>query len=490
LAVSTLSIFDAAREQPHAIALVEGARSLTFAEAAQLAAPRAAALLAAPPRVLGLVPRADLDSLLWLYAAWATNTPVLTLHPRATATEHQAMIALCQASPPPPGSKALPRPLALKAPRDSDPLVYIPTSGSTGVPRLVELSRGALLASARASEQNLGWLPEDRWLLCLPLAHAGGLSIVARTLLARKTTLLFEPGNEGALARARELAALAEQATLPSLVPSLLQALLDAGLRGGGSLRAIVLGGAACSPALARRAHAAGLPLLTSYGLTETASQVVTRRYAERFDPLPEAGGCVSSGHPLPDVDLELREGGVIALRSPALLTRYHDAAPSLIEQRAASGLDRRGFFITSDRGELGAAGELYVRGRVDDLLVTAGENVDPLEVEAALLELPGIVAACVFGTPSTQFGQIVSAVLVSHDTALGEPETLARLLADRLSRHKLPRRSLLAETLPLTPSGKVDRRACAARYSEQLLGTAPAGHERSSKQEDGKNGR
>jgi o-succinylbenzoate---CoA ligase len=467
LAVSTLSIFDAAREQQHAIALVEGARSLSFAEAAQLAAPRAAALLAAPPRVLGLVPRADLDSLLWLYAAWATNTPVLTLHPRATAIEHQALIALCQASPPPPVSKASPQPLALPAPRDSDPLVYIPTSGSTGVPRLVELSRGALLASANASEQNLGWLPEDSWLLCLPLAHAGGLSIVARTLLARKTTLLFEPGSEGALARARELAALAEQATLLSLVPSLLQALLDAGLRGGGSLRAIVLGGAACSPALARRAHAAGLPLLTSYGLTETASQVVTRRYAERFDPLPEAGGCVSSGHPLPGVDLELREGGVIALRSPALLTRYHDAA---------AGLDQRGFFMTSDRGELGAAGELYVRGRVDDLIVTAGENVDPLEVEAALLELPGIVAACVFGTPSTQFGQIVSAVLVSHDPALGEPETLASLLVDRLSRHKLPRRALCAETLPLTASGKVDRRACAARYSEQLLGTAPFG--------------
>jgi acyl-CoA synthetase (AMP-forming)/AMP-acid ligase II len=204
----------------------------------------------------------------------------------------------------------------------------------------------------------------------------------------------------------------------------------------------------------------------------------VTRRYAERFEPLPEAGGCVSSGHPLPGVDLELREGGVIALRSPALLTRYHDAAP---------GLDERGFFITSDRGELGAAGELYVRGRVDDLIVTAGENVDPLEVEAALLELPGIVAACVFGTPSTQFGQVVSAVLVSHDAALGEPETLARLLADRLSRHKLPRRALCAETLPLTASGKVDRRACAARYSQQLVGTAPVGHEHSSSERTGR---
>jgi acyl-CoA synthetase (AMP-forming)/AMP-acid ligase II len=240
----------------------------------------------------------------------------------------------------------------------------------------------------------------------------------------------------------------------------LLSALLDAGWAPAPGLRAVLLGGAACPPALARRAHAARVPLLTSYGLTETASQVVTRRYAERFEPLPERDGCVSSGHPLPQVELVLREG-CIALRAPSLLTRFvGDPSPAL---------DAGSWLVTRDRAELGPSGELYVRGRVDDIIITGGENVDPLEVEAALLELPGVTAACVFGTASAQFGEVVSAVLVTGNPALATPEKLAEQLGARLARHKLPRRAVCAESLPLTPTGKVDRRACAARYSKQL---------------------
>ena len=146
------------------------------------------------------------------------------------------------------------------------------------------MSRSALLASAHASAQNLGWQAQDRWLLCLPLAHTGGLSIVIRCLLARQSVMLFEPGPGGVLTHITELARAASSATLISLVPSVLSALLDAGFQPPAALRAVLLGGAGCSPALAQRAHAARVPLLTSYGLTETASQVVTRRYAERFE--------------------------------------------------------------------------------------------------------------------------------------------------------------------------------------------------------------
>jgi o-succinylbenzoate---CoA ligase len=458
--VSTLSIFDAAREAPEAVALIDGAHALSFREAAERTAPLAQALLLRRPRALALTPRADTESLLWLYAAFATGTPVLTLHARATAAERHAAIERCGATEPPPPAPPAVVLGALPAVSDSNALAFIPTSGSTGTPRLVQLSRGAVVASAEASAQNLGWEPNDRWLLCLPLAHTGGLSIVLRCLLARQTALLFEPAAGGVLAQLDALLAVARRATLMSLVPSVLAALLDAGFVPAPQLRAVLVGGAGCSPALAQRAHAARVPLLTSYGLTETASQVVTRRYRERFEPLPERDGVVSPGHPLPGVQLRF-DAETLAIRGPSLFSGY------VGDGRGAVGAD--GFLRTTDRGELGENGELYVRGRSDDVIITGGENVDPLEVEAALLSLPGVKAACVFGSASARFGQVVSAVLVSADGALAEPSHLAELLADRLARHKLPRRALLAQSLPLTLTGKIDRRAVRDQYAAKL---------------------
>jgi O-succinylbenzoic acid--CoA ligase len=457
----TLSIFDAAREAPHGCAVVDGATELSFAEVAQRAAPFAAALLATRPTAIALAPRATIESLLWLYAAFAVGTPVLTLHPRSTEPEQRRAASLVGAVEPPGVAATAPQPLLPPELDERAPLVFIPTSGSTGTPRLVELSRGAVLASARASAANLGWQDGDRWLLCLPLAHTGGLSIVIRCLLARRAVVLFEPGPAGLLADVARLARVAESCTLLSLVPSTLDRLLDVGFAAPSVLRAVLLGGSGCSPALARRAHAARIPLLTSYGLTETASQVVTRRYSERLEPLPERHGRVSSGQALAGVELTLRDGR-IALRSPTLLTRY-------VGEGAAT--DAEGWLVTADRAELGSAGELYVLGRSDDVIVTAGENVDAHEVEAALLALPGVLSACVLGTASEQFGAVVSALLVTRDDALGDPARLAELLAGHLARHKHPRRVKLVGSLPLTASGKLDRRACAALFDDNQPG-------------------
>lgn len=466
--MNPLSIFEAAREAPDALAFIDGAEALSFRAAAERTAPLAAALVSARPRVLALTPRADTESMLWLYAALATGTPVLTLHTRATPAERDQASRQAAASEPPAVAPASFDASALPPSDDSRALAFIPTSGSTGAPRLVELSRRSMLASAHASAQNLGWQAHDRWLLCLPLAHTGGLSIVVRCLVARQSVLLFEPGPSGVLGRIKALAQAAGSATLVSLVPSVLSALLDAGFQATAALRAVLLGGAGCSPVLAARAHAAGLPLLTSYGLTETASQVVTRRYAERFQPLPERHGVVSSGQPLPGVTLRV-DGERIALRTPSLFSGY------LGEAGPGPDLDPDGFWLTSDRGELGTDGELYVRGRSDDVIVSGGENVDPLEVEAALSALPGVHAACVFGTPSPRFGQVVTAVLVSADSTLGDPSHLAQLLADRLARHKFPRRALLTDSLPLTAAGKVDRRAVSDRYRAAFAASSDA---------------
>ncbi len=469
--MTTLSIFDAAREAPDSIAWIDGDESVSFREAAKRVGPLAAALLKARPAALALTPRADAESLLWLYAAFATGTPVLTLHQRATPTERHASIELAGASEPPEVDAVDFDATTLANIADTGPLAFIPTSGSTGAPRLVELSRGAVMASARASAQNLGWEARDRWLLCLPLAHVGGLSIVLRCLLARQTTLLFEAGPGGLLGRIDDLLRVARKATLISLVPSTLAALLDAGFTAHSGLRAVLVGGAACSPALARRAQAldVDIPLLTSYGLTETGSQVATRAYAQRYEPVRIRDGVVSSGNALVGVALRLdaAAAGMLSVRTASLFSGYlGEGAPKL---------EAGGFFRTNDYGQFGLDGELYVRGRSDDIIVSGGENVDPLEVESALCALPGVRGACVFGTPSAQFGQVVTAVLITGDQAMGEPSHLAGLLGDRLARHKLPRRALVAESLPLTASGKVDRRAVSEHFAATVDDASPA---------------
>ncbi len=453
-----LSIFAAAREAPNRIGLVTEKGRFTYSELAGLAAGRAAALIDFGGPLL-LQPQLDLDGLLWLYAAFATGTPFLALYAQATAQERAAVQARTGARIPPSGDCQATAGIVERNVDPETPLCLMLTSGSTGAPKVVVLSRSAVLASASASERNLGVDAEERWLLCLSLSHVAGLSIIVRMLAARRTVVLFESGSGGLLSRITEVGRRIheERVTLVSLVPPLLERLLRVGFQPPRTLRAVLLGGAGCSPDLAERARQAGVPLLTSYGLTETGSQIVARRYGERYSPLPELYGCVSSGHPLAGVEIRI-VGERIAIKSAALLTSYVGVATPAV--------DVDGWFVTSDCGALGPQGELYVLGRTDSVIVTGGENVDPEEVERALRLLPEVQDACVFGLPSVEFGQRLVAVVVPvAGTAELKLETITVQLRPQLARSKLPRTLLITESLPFTASGKLDRRTCANRF-------------------------
>ena len=456
--MTRLSIFAASCEAPNRIALITEKDRFTYSELAVLTAGRAAALVDFRDPLL-LQPQLDLDSLLWLYAAFASGTPVLPLHAQATAQERAAVQARTGARSPP--SRDVEAVFRI-AERDIDaeiPCSLMLTSGSTGTPKVVVLSRRAVLASASASQRNLGDDAEERWLLCLSLSHVAGLSIVVRMLSARRTVVLFESGPAGLLSRITEVGRLIhkERVTLVSLVPPLLDRLLDDGFQPPPTLRAVLLGGAGCSPALAERARRAGVPLLTSYGLTETGSQIAARPYEDRYSPLSQQSGRVNSGHPLADVEIRM-VGERIAVKSAALLSGYVGVA--------APAVDVDGWFVTSDLGALGPQGELYVLGRTDSVIVTGGENVDPEEVERALRLLPEVQDACVFGLPCAEFGQQVVAVVVPvAGAATFELETIKAKLRPQLARFKLPRTLVLTEALPFTASGKLDRRTCAVRF-------------------------
>jgi O-succinylbenzoic acid--CoA ligase len=456
----TLSVFDAAREAPGELALFAGGEALTYADVATRVERRlrelhaAGALDAGGQRPVAVVARPTLATFVTVLALFAAGTPILVVHPRAARAEVTALTTRAGAVPEPFGGPfgAMP-PLAAFEPERIAALV--PTSGSTGEPRVVRLSHRAFLAAAAASAENLG-VERDRWLVALPLAHVGGLGAVARSLVNRRAVVLFEP-ERSLLGELPAFVACAEQhgATLISLVPTVLDRLLaePVAWRPPTSLRAVLLGGAAIPRALVARARAAGVPVLPTYGMTESCAQIATGRYASRLAPVAAGHDLFPSGPPLAGSDVRLRDG-LLDVRSESLFSGY-------LGEPASD--PRGGWFCTNDRALLEEDGELTVLGRASDLIITGGENVDPLEVEAALESLPGVRRAFVFGTADATFGQLVSARLVT-DVDVPSARELSALLAGRLASYKLPRIVERVDELPLTPSGKLDRRAANTR--------------------------
>ncbi|HEX3852483.1 MAG TPA: AMP-binding protein, partial [Polyangiaceae bacterium] len=347
----TLSVFEAAREAPQAEALVCDGVRLSFLALAQRAAARCVELSALgitehDSRPVALLVDGSLPMFELLYALFTLGVPVLPIHPRLTQPERdvllqasraRALLDPSQVSPAAMARSALWAHLPIPAERA---LVFVATSGSAGTPKLVELSRRAFLALARADAQRVPAHAEDRALLCLPLSHVGGLSVVARCLLARRTCVAFRAGPGGLLDALPELSQtlVRERISLLSLVPPVLARLLREApdIARQAPLRALLLGGQACSEELFAEACARGLPVLTSYGLTETCSQVSTLAL-----PLPAhvavRNGVVSSGFPLPGVELRISQG-LIEARGPTLFSGY---------MGAPSPFDVDGFFNT-----------------------------------------------------------------------------------------------------------------------------------------------
>ena len=277
----------------------------------------------------------------------------------------------------------------------------------------------------------------------MPIAHVGGLSIVTRCLAARRCVVLMPKFD------AQRLPAdvAKRHVTLASLVPTMLARALDAhpDWRAPAHLRAILVGGAAAPPALLRRAVERGLPVLPSYGLTESCAQIVAAPYAARHDPADYGAGL-----PLRGVELRVVDGR-IEIRGPMLMAGYWNEPP-----RAPDA-----WFDTGDLGLIDARGCLHVHARRTDLIVTGGENVYPAEVERALETLPGIVSAGVFGIASEKWGQEVAAALVASSVPPRDDE-LAGHIAARLAPHKRPRHICYVRNLPHTAGGKLDRAALA----------------------------
>jgi o-succinylbenzoate---CoA ligase len=288
------------------------------------------------------------------------------------------------------------------------------TSGSTGTPKAALHTLGNHYYSALGSNANIPLAPGDRWLHSLPLYHVGGLAILFRCLLAGAAVALLRPG--ATLGRA------IAGATHVSLVSTQLLRLLREEDLDPAGLRAILLGGSSIPPPLIDEALARGLPVHSSYGLTEMASQVTATPPGASREELH------TSGRPLSHREISISEDGEILVRGETLFSGY------VGNGTADRALDADGWFHTGDLGELDADGYLRVRGRKDNLFVSGGENIQPEEIEEVLCRLEGVEDAVVVPIPDPEFGSRPIAFV--RGGRLDDP---TRALEPLLPRFKIP---------------------------------------------------
>jgi O-succinylbenzoic acid--CoA ligase len=302
--------------------------------------------------------------------------------------------------------------------------VILHTSGTTAAPKPVHLTYGNFRASAAAAQANLPLRPDDRWLCVLPLFHVGGLSILTRTALYGASAIVHERFDAEAVRDSLE----SGEATVVSLVATMLRRLRDAGLSHAPGLRAALVGGGPVPRDLLEWGREAGLPLLQTYGMTETCSQIAT------------AAAGSDAARPLSGVDVRIGDGGEILIRGPMV---------------SASALGADGWLHSGDRGFLDDEGFLHVEGRIKDVIVTGGENVAAAEVEEALVAHPAVADAAVVGRPDTEWGEAVTAFVVV-DGAEVDDAALVAWCCGRLAGYKVPRAIVRVEELPRTASGKL----------------------------------
>ncbi|MEA2022848.1 MAG: AMP-binding protein [Actinomycetota bacterium] len=308
----------------------------------------------------------------------------------------------------------------------------VPTSGSSGRPRGVILTPGNVNAAVAASERRLGNDRGDRWLLTLPLFHVGGLSVVWRSLTTGGSIELHTGFDAARTAESLRSGSV----SMVSLVPTMLHRILDIDPGPYAGIKGVLLGGAPANRDLVERGLGAGLPVLQTYGMTETCSQVTT------VEPGTARRSLGTAGRPLDGFSVTI-DGGEIVIDGPAVSPGYLGESP------------RIGPYRTGDLGHMDRVGRLIVTGRKDELILTGGENVRPSAIEEAIEAIPAVSHAVVVGIDDEEWGTIVVAIVETEPDAIVDVKAT---VAGRLARHEIPKHWIAVEQLPLLPNGKPDR--------------------------------
>jgi O-succinylbenzoic acid--CoA ligase len=425
---------------PDRIALVADGAEVTFAELeaeATWVARRLAAEGVRRGSTVALTMHPRREQVVLIHALMKVGAVLLPLAPQLSAEEHAAVIAAEEASVDllDPGELTQSEAdLPLLGEHDMDEIACrVLTGGSTGAPHPVGLTYGNFLWSAVGSAFNLGVGPADRWLCCLPLSHISGLGIVMRSVIYGTGAIVHDGFDVDRVAAALERG----DVTQLSLVTTALIRLLEAGADISGP-RAILVGGGPVPREPLEEAIGRGATVVQTYGLTEACSQVTT------LAPTDARRKLGSAGRPLLTTHLRIEDGEIL-VQGPTV---------------APGSVDADGWLHTGDLGRIDEEGFLYVEDRMDDMIVSGGENVVPAQVEQVLLRHPEVADAAVVGREDPEWQQAVTAIVVLEDGSTATPDELRRHCAESLAGFKVPKRVELAAALPRTPSGKLMRRA------------------------------
>ena len=404
----------AATQYPDALALIDDGENYTFADLLATSCLLAERIPAARSALIDSGTSSHLAR--HAYACSLANRPFWPVD-----RTHEAPLAHHKTAPEHP----LPHP---------ETRLIISTSGSEGKPRAVMLGNVQLDAAATASNKCLQLKPGDLWLNCLPLYHIGGQAILWRCARAAAGILLQNSFNVEAVANDLDR----YPVTHISLVPAMLAQLLEQRVAPPTSLRVTLIGGAALAQPLYEKAIAASWPLYPSYGMSETAAQLASFSLGDG----PWHEGLV--GTPMPGHEIRMNTAGRIAVRGPQVMLGY----------LTGDGVDAEGWFTTGDLGSIDATGRLTVTGRADDMLISGGRNVHPLEVESCLGACPGVSDVAVTGLPDPVWGDLIVALIVGT----AEQNTLLAHARKHLPAAALPRKMVFLERLPRNATGKLER--------------------------------
>ena len=326
---------------------------------------------------------------------------------------------------------------------DDDVALVVTTSGTTGAPKGALLTAAALTAGAEATHERLGG--PGAWLLAVPPYHIAGLQVLVRSVLAGSAPVELDvsrgfdvdalPGAIRRLGPGRRYTSLVAAQLAKALAEPAAAAAL-------GELDAVLLGGGPAPRPVLDAAAAAGIAVVRTYGMSETA------------------GGCVYDGVPLGGVALRVGADGRIVIGGTTLAKGYRNPVDP-------DPFADPGWFRTDDLGSLDEAGVLTVLGRADDAISTGGLTVLPQPVEAALCTHPAVGDCAVFGLPDDRLGQRVAAAVVVRDASAAPTlEALRSYVTRTLDATAAPRELHIVEALPRRGIGKVDRAALVRRFA------------------------
>ncbi len=329
--------------------------------------------------------------------------------------------------------------------RSDIPDIILFTSGSSGHPKPVELTLDNFRASALGWHERLHFSPDDHFLICLPMFHIGGLSILFRALIfGFQVSLLeqFRPDTVTNLLLNKDI-------TLISLVPTMLHRILvEADRLPDSRLRAVILGGGPISESLMIKCREQQLPVVVSYGMTETCSGIA----ASFIDP----SNNILGAEPFSNVQVSIVNGEICAA-GPMISAGYFS------DRRISQP------FHTGDFGKLDENGRLILTAPRDDRIVTGGENIHPMEVEEVMRQHPDVSDCAVVGIPDPEWGQRMVAMVVSTQSDPNLSAFLTKWCRDRLTGEKCPKNYIFSDSIPRSDLGKIQYGQVRAKAAEIL---------------------